>query len=102
MNPQWQRYRELELILDTPLKSNKARRSAQSPAHSAQKTPWWQRLWQVIDVVFFRDLEPQVWQTTDSETGQVCWHIYDPETGKTHHLQSDLEVRQWLEKLFHH
>jgi hypothetical protein len=92
---QWHRYQVLELISDQPPVSYSAQ------LHKPQPTSWLQALWQRIDLAFFRDLEPRIWQSTDPRTGQSHWHLYNPETGKTSHLNSE-SVRQWLEQILHH
>ncbi|XPM52400.2 MAG: hypothetical protein EDM05_028905 [Leptolyngbya sp. IPPAS B-1204] len=94
MKSQWQRYRELELISDPLLQLQ------QAPSGSAPRS-WLQNLWTAIDLALFRNLEARVWQSADPKTGQVRWHLYNPETGKTQHLNSDAEVRHWLEQIFH-
>lgn len=110
----YQRYKELELIPDQPqLKSQLSRlqNSRAQTSHSlsaldpsllhppAQRPSWLKRLWEALDVAFLRSLEPRVWQTVDA-TGQSHWHLYDPETGKTYHLNSEAEVRCWLQQVF--
>lgn len=57
------------------------------------------QLWDALDYALFRDLTPKVWQSTDLN-GQTCWHIYDPEIGKTLHLNTDEDLRHWLERLY--
>ncbi|MCU0526146.1 MAG: hypothetical protein MUF72_15105 [Elainella sp. Prado103] len=95
MKQQWQRYRELELISDDST-------GLIAPRQPIQHLSWLRRLWRIVDLALFRDLEPQAWQSVDSQTGQTCWHLYDPITGQTYHLNSDTEVRQWLEQVFRH
>jgi hypothetical protein len=94
MNLRWQRYRELELILDEPSRPYQCR------FQTSKRTSWLRKLWNIVDITLLRDLEPQIWQSIDRKTGQTQWHIYDPATGKTQHLNSDREVRHWLEKVF--
>lgn len=94
MKRQWQHYKELELISDEP-------KRAAYPVQPYPKKSWLQALWQIFDVALFRNLESRVWQSIDRQTGQVCWHLYDPDTGRTSQLNSEAEVRQWLEKVFH-
>lgn len=97
---QWQRYRALELIPDQPSSPSASAQIIKPQASSL--VSWLQAVWQRIDLAFFRDLEPRIWQSTDSRTGQNCWHLYNPETGKTSHLSSEVEIRQWLEQVLHH
>lgn len=92
MKQQWQRYRELELIPEESARSI-------APSPPVQSLSWLRRLWRIVDLVLFRDLEPQSWQSVDPQTGQTRWHFYDPTTGQTHHLNSDQEVRRWLEHI---
>ena len=53
-----------------------------------------------LDAALYRSLEPRVWQNIDAHTGQICWHFYDPDTGKTSQLNSEAELRLWLQWLF--
>ncbi len=94
MKRQWQRYKELELISDEP------KVAASSYVRPLQQGSWLKVLWQIVDVALFRNLESRVWQSVDRQTGQVCWYLYDPDTGRTSQLTSETEVRQWLEKVF--
>lgn len=91
----YQRYKELELIPDQPVPPL----FLQSPQPAKS---WLRKLWDVLDAALLRDLEGRVWQSTDVQTGQTCWHLYNPNTGKTYHLNSEAEVRHWLQQLFDH
>jgi len=93
MRKRWQQYKELELIANDHVQMPKS--LAQCPA-----LPWFKRLWNAFDAALFRSLEPRVWQTVDAQTGQSCWHFYDPDTGKTSQLNSEAELRLWLQWLF--
>lgn len=118
----YQRYKELELIPDQLFQTLKPQLSRLSRSqisrleislnldwptqrHTQQHTGLTRlkaglsRLWEAFDLAFLRSLEPRVWQTID-QTGQTCWHLYDPETGKTYHLNSDAEVWGWLQQVF--
>ncbi|WP_413160291.1 hypothetical protein ACL6C3_17670 [Capilliphycus salinus ALCB114379] len=44
--------------------------------------------------------EPKIWQT-QTKTGDLIWHIYDPITGKTEQFISDQDVRIWIEKQYY-
>jgi hypothetical protein len=41
--------------------------------------------------------EPEIWQTLGRD-GTLWWHVYDPMTGRTADLESEEEVRIWLEE----
>lgn len=99
MKKQWQRYRELELISDELLRFPKP--SSSQPASTQTNRSWLKTLWTAIDVALLRNLEPRVWHSIDQQTGKTRWHLYNPETGETQHLDSDAEVRHWLEQIFH-
>lgn len=91
MNTQWQRYRKLELIANKPLPGRSSRSSFKL---------WFSHILSAFDYALFRDLEPRVWQTVDSQ-GQTRWHIYDPEDGQIITLNSEQEIRSWLDYVFH-
>ncbi|MBC7972550.1 MAG: hypothetical protein H7Z11_20890 [Verrucomicrobia bacterium] len=46
-------------------------------------------------------VEPEIRQTLD-QTGQTWWNVYDPRTGQTVFLESEAEVRVWLEARLYH
>jgi hypothetical protein len=92
----YQRYKELELISDKPMPAL----SFHPPTQPARS--WLRKLWDAFDAALLRDLEGRIWHSTDAQTGQVRWHLYNPNTGKTHHLNSEAEVRQWLKQVFDH
>lgn len=110
MNLQWQLYRRLELIThSSPQKLPQFRlyqhldpKVSQPLNQSTSNAPlrgWFTKLGQALEMALIRDLEPRFWQSSDA-TGKTCWHLYDPETGRTIHLDSEAKVRLWLELLF--
>lgn len=106
MNRQWQTYKELELIPDQPplqqVNSFTAFSTDCTKNCRNKRTSWLRTLWEVIDVALLRNLEPRVWQSVNPQTGRTHWHLYDPISGTTHHLNSETEVRQWLEQVFNY
>ncbi len=118
MKQQWQRYKEMELISDDLLQSqtalvpvlNQPRSNQNAAADSSNRLTqsnlptkhisWLRAIWNAIDIALLRNLEPRIWQTTDPQSGKLRWHLYNPSTGKTDHLNSDAEVRDWLEQNF--
>ncbi|QQE64915.1 hypothetical protein GFS31_15990 [Leptolyngbya sp. BL0902] len=69
--------------------------SESSPSRAAE---WLHRLWQlVISHVEISD-EPRVWQS-QSRDSAPAWNAYDPITGQSVHLVSEVELRRWLEDL---
>jgi hypothetical protein len=106
MKTQWQLYKELELIPDLPFKSRSRHthleRIAGLPSPPAINVSplksWLSQLWQAFDIALLRDLESRIWHSVDP-LGHTCWHIYDPESGKTFHLNSKQQMQRWLEEL---
>lgn len=89
MNPQWQRYKELELIPDSVLE----------PGHPESQMFQFERVWQSIANIFIPEYEPEVCQTTNP-LGENCWSIYDPSTRRTAYLESEIAVRLWLNQYY--
>jgi hypothetical protein len=89
MNPQWQRYKELELIPDSVLE----------PGNHESQMFQFERAWQAIANIFIPEYEPEVSQTT-SQGGEICWSIYDPSTKRTSYFESEIEVRLWLNQYY--
>jgi hypothetical protein len=102
MKNQWQRYKELELIPDELRLKPFPTTMQITVKYPKPRQSWLKALWQVVDIILLRDLEARVWQSTDPQTGRSRWHFYNPETGLTQHLNSEAEIRQWLEKVFRH
>ena len=48
-----------------------------------------------------RSPEPQVCQKSD-RAGNTWWSVYDPNTGGSSNLSSEMEVRMWLEERRYH
>jgi len=44
--------------------------------------------------------ELQVWQTRD-RFGNTSWHAYDPATGSSTCLNSEAEMRMWIEERYY-
>ncbi|WP_088889096.1 hypothetical protein [Leptolyngbya ohadii] len=44
--------------------------------------------------------EPKISQTFDRRGQRAGWQVFDPQTGRTAFLGSELEVRQWLEERY--
>ncbi len=57
------------------------------------------RLWQNLTHILAND-EPRVWPQLNRRGQIVSWHIYDPKSGYTIQLGSEIEVRLWLEHRF--
>ncbi len=45
------------------------------------------------------DSAPRIWQTR-TQTGNLCWHVYDPIRDHGVTLSSEAEVRIWLEQRY--
>lgn len=59
-----------------------------------------QQLWQSLTHALAND-EPRVWQRMNRQGQITSWHIYDPRSGYTVQLGSEMEVRLWLEHRFY-
>ncbi|MFB2934899.1 hypothetical protein ACE1B6_06435 [Aerosakkonemataceae cyanobacterium BLCC-F154] len=44
--------------------------------------------------------ELKVWQSRDRK-GHTCWNAYDPTTGKSISLDSEAEMRMWIEERYY-
>jgi hypothetical protein len=52
-------------------------------------------------VQFFANAnEPQIWAKTD-RYGNTYWHTYDPVSGRSVSLDSEAEMRAWLEQRYY-
>ncbi|MGI0484664.1 hypothetical protein ACN4EK_04445 [Pantanalinema rosaneae CENA516] len=90
MKPNELLYRQLELITD-PIADSRGSQSI--PQH------WLSKAWQFLTNLLMVRSELQIIQTPD-RTGQLWWYIYDPSTGQTAWLESEDEVRIWIEKRY--
>ncbi len=66
----------------------------------------WGELWSLLNRPLgfgqqSSQVEPEIRQTLD-QTGQTWWKVYDPRTGQTVFLESEAEVRVWLEARLYH
>ena len=59
-----------------------------------------QQVWQHLSHILAND-EPRVWQRVNRRGEVISWHIYDPRSGYTVQLGSEMEVRLWLEHRFY-
>ncbi|HEY9649105.1 MAG TPA: hypothetical protein V6C95_00470 [Coleofasciculaceae cyanobacterium] len=44
--------------------------------------------------------EPRIWKTTDRQ-GNTVWRVYDPVSDRAVSLESEDEIRSWLEKRYY-
>jgi hypothetical protein len=58
------------------------------------------QFWQHLVTSIVQGQEPRIWQHTD-RTGQVWWHGYDPNTGRSICVDSEEEMRIWLEERYY-
>ncbi|MBD3886805.1 hypothetical protein IFO70_34780 [Phormidium tenue FACHB-886] len=66
-----------------------------------QKQPnpsWLSRTWNYLMHHLLQGNEPRVWQKHNA-AGEVFYYGYDPYSGQTTHLTSDIDLRAWLEQL---
>ncbi len=83
------------------------RRLALNYAHPPTKFHLWRHLWTVLNQPLLVEqrqsshAEPEIQQTLDG-SGQKWWKVYDPMTGQTAYLESESDVRIWLEDRLYH
>ena len=72
-----------------------------------QETPKGSEIQQIFNQVGRKVLDwlsnppgPRIWQTKD-RTGHISWHIYDPTTARSRCLNSEQEVRMWLDEQYY-
>ena len=58
------------------------------------------RLFSSVLIALSDDMEPRIKQRRD-RSGEAFWQVYDPLTGKSARLNSELEVRFWLEQRYY-
>lgn len=73
--------------------------SVSKPESSSLKN-WLTGIWQVVVNIMTTSDEPKVWTSRDW-FGHTWWNIYFPRTGQTIRLNSEEEVRIWLEENLH-
>ena len=79
-------YWELEQITESIYKSE-----------SSSLKNWLTGIWQVVINVMTTSDEPKIWTSKDW-FGHTWWNIYFPRTGQIVRLNSEEEVRVWLEE----
>ncbi len=58
-----------------------------------------QKAWQDLIQALTTSFELQVWQT--QKNGQVCWHAYDPKTGRSACFGCEDDMRVWIEQRYY-
>lgn len=58
------------------------------------------QFWQYLVTSIVQGQEPRIWQHTD-RTGKIWWHGYDPLTERSICVDSEAEMRIWLEKRYY-
>ncbi len=72
-----------------------------SQSESDPLKSWLTAIWQAVINVLNSSDEPKVWTSKDW-FGQTVWNVYLPQSGQTIRLNSEEEVRVWLEEHLHH
>jgi hypothetical protein len=67
-------------------------------SNSSRLISWLNQKWTALADRLSRSHEPRVWQKQNA-AGEVFYHAYDPYSGRSAYLSSDVELRSWLEKL---
>ncbi|HEY9728441.1 MAG TPA: hypothetical protein V6D50_18490 [Chroococcales cyanobacterium] len=57
------------------------------------------QFWQHLVKSIVQGQEPRIWQHTD-RTGKIWWHGYDPHTERSICVDSEAEMRIWLEERY--
>ncbi|WP_019501436.1 hypothetical protein [Pseudanabaena sp. PCC 6802] len=91
---QWKNYCDLELISTEA--SDRHSRLISKP-HGILGAI--QNLWEGLIDVLTKEPEIKVWQKQDRH-GNTYWQAYDPWTGDTVSIASELEMRYWLESRY--
>lgn len=55
------------------------------------------KVWQFLSQAIAKSNEIRVWERIN-RFGNQEWHIYNPNTGRSTHLNSDAEARIWLDQ----
>lgn len=58
------------------------------------------KILQLLTKAFLGSNELRVWQTYD-RYGNNWWHAYDPLTGRCNCVESEAEMRVWIEKCYY-
>lgn len=58
------------------------------------------QFWQHLVTSIVQGQEPRIWQHTD-RTGKILWHGYDPHTQRSICVDSEAEMRIWLEERYY-
>lgn len=96
MNPNWERYKQLELIPDAMWEAV----LAEAKQHSKSQG-WLNLVWAFLVDCLIENAEPRIREKRDRYE-YIYWEAYDPMTGKTHYFASKAEVLSWLEQRYYH
>jgi hypothetical protein len=58
-------------------------------------------LWKNFVNTLLRDAEPKIWRKRDRK-GNLFFQVYDPKTGQVARLDSEHEIRIWIEERYRH
>jgi hypothetical protein len=73
---------------------------SQPVSRSHSLTNWLHHCWTALIQALTDNLQPCV-RKTIAASGEQRWYIYDPFNGKTAYLNSEVEVREWLDQRYH-
>jgi hypothetical protein len=79
---------KIEFVLDPP---------AETPSTQLAAPSWLGRIWSFVVDTLKKSSELQIREMTD-RAGNTWWNVYDPTTGRSAWLDSEDEVRIWIEK----
>jgi hypothetical protein len=95
-NPNWELYKELELIPDAMWESVLA-----EAKRCSKSWGWLRSVWAFLANSLIENPEPRIQERCDRH-GCMTWEVYDPTTGTRHCFSSKAEVLAWLERRHHH
>jgi hypothetical protein len=70
----------------------------ETPQQKQSNASWLSCAWQYLMHHLLNGHEPRVWQKRNT-AGEVFYRAYDPYTGRSAYLTSDIDLRIWLEQL---
>lgn len=69
-----------------------------TPQQKQPKASWLSCTWKYLMHHLLNGHEPRVWQKRNA-AGEILYCAYDPHTGRSAYLTSDIDLRIWLEQL---
>lgn len=84
----------------TPIKLKLLVKDAEENKNKIRKlSSGFNQFWQHLVTSLAQGQEPRIWQHTD-RAGKIWWHGYDPHTERSICVDSEAEMRIWLEERY--